>query len=93
MDPGAGLPVEDMVDYTEDLWQGLNVFSTSKITRILPLEIVQNSLENLPAGTEARVMDSPSFAEEGFLGQFAAQPLNPTLGGAPYSLFSTSQPL
>ena len=93
MDPGAGLPVEDMVDYMEDLWQGLNAFWTPKITEIPSPETVQNSLENLPAGNGARVSDSPPFAKEGLLEQYIARPLNPLLGGAPYSLFSTGQTL
>ena len=35
-------------------------------------------------------MVTPPFAEEGDLGHFAARPLNPSLGGAQYTLFPSS---
>ena len=80
MDPGEGLLV-DMVDYLDDPWQGLNIFSSPEITKIPSPKIVQNTLEKLLARTETRVSDSPP--EEGLLGLFTAQPLNLALGGAP----------
>ena len=42
----------------------------------------------MPSRNEARVLVTPPFAKEGLLGIFAARPLNPSLGGAPYTLFS-----
>ena len=91
MDTGECMPVEEeMVDYTEDPWQGLRVFSTPEITEILSPALVQERLKKMPARNEVRVSVTSPFAEEGLLGYFAARPLNPSLGGAPYTLFSSS---
>ena len=47
----------------------------------------------MPAGNEARVPVTLPFAEEGFLGKSITRPLNPSLGGAPYTLFSSGTTL
>ena len=82
-----------MVDYTEDPWKGLNIFSTSKITEISSPASVQDSIEKMPAGNEARVLVTQPFTEEGLLGHFTDRPLNPSLGGASYTLFSSGTTL
>ena len=89
MNLGVGLV--DMADNSVDPWQQeLNIFSSPKITGIPSPDIVQNTLENLTAGTESRVL--VSLLDEELLGLFAARPLNLALGGGPYSLFHSSQP-
>ena len=76
----------DMADNSVDPWQQeLNIFSSPKIIGIPSPDIVQNTLENLTAGSERRVPVSPP--DEELLGVFAAWPLNSALGGGPYSLF------
>ena len=97
-----GVGPVDMVDNSVDPWQQeLNIFSSPEITSILSPDIVQNTLENLTAGSESRVSISPPYEEsrvsvsppdEELLGVFAARPLNLALGGGPYSLFHSSQP-
>ena len=83
-------------NYVESWQQELNILSSSKITGIPSPETVQNTLENLTAGSESRVPVSPPDEEsrvpvfspdEGLLGVFVAWPLNLALGGGPYSLF------
>ena len=60
-----------MADNSIDLWQQeLNILSSSKITDIPSLDIVQNTLENLTAGSESKVLVSPP--DEELLGVFAA---------------------
>ena len=90
METNDGL-LEDMVDYSADPWHGLHAFTPPKILAILSPGAVQNALENLPAGLEARVSDTPSPAKEGLLGIFAARPLNPAIGGTPFTLFPANQ--
>ena len=95
MNLGVG-PV-DMADNSVDPWkQELNIFSSPKITGIPSPDTVQNMLENSTVGSESRVPVSPpdeesrvsvSPPDEELLGVFTAWPLNPTLGGGPYSLF------
>ena len=97
-----GVGSVDMVDNSVDPWQqDLNIFSSLKITGIPSSDTVQNTLENLTAISESRVPVSPldeesrvpvSLPDEELLGVFVARPLNPTLGGGPYSLFHSSQP-
>ena len=92
-----GVGPADMADNSVDLWQqGLNIFSSPKITGIPSPDTVQNTLENLTAGTESRVPVSPpdeesrvsvSLPYEEMLSVFTTQPLNLDLGGGPYSLF------
>ena len=86
-----------MADNSVDPWQQeLNIFSSPKITGIPSPNTVQNTLENLTAGSESgvsvslpdeesRVLISPPNEE--LLGVFVARPLNPSLGGGLYSLF------
>ena len=95
MNLGVG-PV-DMEDNSVDPWQQeVNIFSQTEITSIPSPDIVQNMLENLTAGSESRVLVSPpdeesrvpiSPPDEELLGVFTSWPLNPALGGGPYSLF------
>ena len=76
----------DMADNSVNPWQQeLNIFSSPEITGIPSPDTVQNTLENLTTGTESRV--PVSSLDEELLGVFATRPLNPTLGGLPYSLF------
>ena len=82
---------KDRVDYSTNPWHGLHVFTPPKIPTIPSLGDVQNALEKLPAGLEARVSDTPSPAEEGLLGIFASRSLNPAIGGTPFTLFSANQ--
>ena len=80
MNLGVG-PV-DMVDNSVDPWkQEINIFSSPEIIGISSSDTVQNTLENLTAGTESRVPVSPPYEE--ILGVFAAWPLNPALRGGP----------
>ena len=83
--------LEDMVYYSADPWHGLHVFTPLEIPAISLPRAVQNALEKLPAGLEARVSDTPSPAEEGLLGIFASRPLNPAIGGTPFTLFLANQ--
>ena len=95
MNLGVG-PV-DMEDNSIYPWQQeLNIFSSSKITGIPSPDTMQNTLENLIAGSKSKVPVSPldeesrasvSLPDEELLGVFAARPLNPALGGGSYSLF------
>ena len=94
MNLGVG-PV-DMADNSVDPWkQELNIFSSPKITGILSLDTVQNTLENLTSGSESRVPVSlpneerrvPVSPPDELRGVFVARPLNPALGGGLYSLF------
>ena len=81
---GVG-PAIDMENKSIDPWQQeLNIFSSPKITGIPSPDTVHNTLENLTAGSERRVLVSP--LDEELLGVFAAWPLNSALGGGPYSL-------
>ena len=93
-----GVGPVDMANNSIDPWaqQELNIFSSPKITGIPSLDTVQNTLENLTAGSESKVLVSPPDEEsrvpvsppyDELLGVFAAQPLNPALGGDLYSLF------
>ena len=76
----------DRADNSVDPWQQeLNIFSSPKITSIPSPDTVQNTLENLIAGSESMVL--VSLPDEELLGVFTAHPLNPALGGGPYSLF------
>ena len=53
-----------MADNFVDLWeQELNIFSSSKITSIPSPDTVQNTLENLTAGSESMVLVSPPDKE------------------------------
>ena len=84
MNLGVG-PV-DMADNSVDPWQQeLNIFSSPEITGIPSPDTVQNTLENLIAGSKSKVPVSPP--DEEMIGVFAARPLNLALGGGPYSLF------
>ena len=95
MNLGVGLV--DMANNSIDPWQQeLDIFSSPEITGIPSPNTVQNTLENLTAGSESRVPVSPPNEENGvsvsppdeeLLGVFTARPLNPALGGGPYSLF------
>ena len=86
-----GVGLVDMADKSVDPWQQeLNIFSSPEITGILSPDTMQNSLENLTAGNESRVL--VSSPDEELLGLFAAQPLKSALGGVSYSLFHSSQP-
>ena len=59
-----GVGLVDMAYNSIDLWQQeLNIFSSLKITGILSLDTVQNTLENLTAGTESRVSVYPPDEE------------------------------
>ena len=81
-----GVGLVDMADNSVDPWQQeLNIFSSPKIIGIPSPDTVQNTLENLTAGTESRVLVSPP--DEELLGVFTAWPLNLALGGGLYSLF------
>ena len=90
---GVGLPVEEMVDYIEDPWQGINIFLTPKITGIPSPTTVHYNLKKLQAVNDARVSDSSPFIEEGFLRNYAIKTINPSLGGASYTLFSVGPTL
>ena len=86
-----GVGPVDMEDNSLDLWQQeLNIFSSLEIIGIPSPDTVQNTLENLTAGSESRVPVSP--LDEELLGVFIAQPLKLALGGGPYSLFHSIQP-
>ena len=97
-----GVGPVDMEEKSVDPWQQeLNIFSSLEITGIPSPDTVQNTLENLTAGSKSRVLVSPpdeesrvlvSLPDEELLGVFAARPLNSALGGVPYSLFHSSQP-
>ena len=81
-----GVGLVDMADNSIDPWQQeLNIFSSPEINSILSPDTVQNTLENLIAGSESRIL--VSSPDEELLGVFAAWQLNPALGGGPYSLF------
>ena len=83
-----GVGPVDMEKNSIDPWQQeFNIFSSPKINGIPSPDTVQNTLENLTAGSESRVLVSPP--DEELLGVFTAWPLNPALGGSPYSLFQT----
>ena len=92
-----------MVDNSVDPWQQeLNIFSSMEITGIPSPDTVQSTLENLTAGSESKVLVSlpdeesrvsVSPPDEELLGVLVAQPLNLALGGGPYSLLHSSQPL
>ena len=56
---------KDMVDYSSNPWHGLHIFTPPKIPIISSSGAVQNALEKLPAGLEARISDTSSPAEEG----------------------------
>ena len=100
MNLGVGLV--DMADNSVDSWQqDLNIFSSPEITGIPSPDTMQNTVENLTAGTESRVSVSLpdeesrvhiSSPDDELLGVFVARPLNPALGGGLYSLFHSSQP-
>ena len=77
----------DMEYYSSKPWHGLHIFTPPEIPAILSSGAVQNALEKFPAGLEARVSDTPSLAEEGLLGIFAARPLNPAIGGNTFHPF------
>ena len=79
-----------MVDYIEDPWQGITVFSSPEITGIPSPASVQDRLERLPAGSGIRVSATPPFVAEEELGLFTTRSLNPSLGGAPYTLLPSS---
>ena len=88
MDPSEGLTAKvEMLDYSRDPWQGLSIFSTPEFTGISSPAMVQDRLEKLPAGSEARVPVSSPFIEVEERGHLAARPLNPSLGGASFTLF------
>ena len=77
-----------MADNSIDPWQQeLNIFSSPEITCIPSPDTVQNTLENLRAGSESRVPVSPP--DEELLGVFIVRPLNLALGGGSYSLFQS----
>ena len=81
----------DMVYYSANPWHGLHVFTPPEIPTIPSPGAVQNALEKLPVELEARVSDTPSPVEEGLLGIFVVRPLNPAIGGTPFTLFSANQ--
>ena len=87
-----GVSLIDMqVDNLDDPWQQeLNIFSSLEIIGIPSPDTVRNTLENLTAGIESRVL--VSLPDEELLCVFAARPLNSALGGGPYSLFHYNQP-
>ena len=88
MDSGEDLTVEaKMVDYSKDPWQEITIFLTPEIIENHSLALVQDRLEKLPAGSEARVPVSSPFVEAEELGHLAGRPLNPALGGSPFTLF------
>ena len=89
-----GVGPVDMEDNSVDPWQQeLDIFSSLEITGIPSPDTVQNTLENLTAGSESKVLVSSldeesrvpvSPLDEELLGVFAARPLNLALGGCPY---------
>ena len=46
---------EELLDFTEDPWQGFSIFSAPELTAVSSPATVQDKLEQLPAKNEARV--------------------------------------